>query len=202
MATVRLPPRQRGTRPSRSGQSGLRGRGMGRSQRDGPVRASRRGNLGESVRVHAPAQTVQNGRIVHEVVVDEDEHQQGGPESPCEFIVVRQLVDLAGAPDPERRGRDVQMAKFLGGEFLQPNRGRDAIVIEGRERVKTLSGNRRPRCVTSVIANRSATPLPGYPLNTIAIETAWSGSPCPVNRTGGPPVVGKEQLWNLVAKLR
>ena len=83
---------------------------MGRSQRDGPVRASRCGNRGESVRVHASVQTVQNWRIFHEVVVDEDEHQQGGLESPCEFVVVRQLVDLAGALDPERRGRDVQMA--------------------------------------------------------------------------------------------
>ena len=83
---------------------------MGRSQRDGPVRASRRGNLGESVRVHSLAQTVQDWRIFQEVVVDEDEHQQGGPESPCEFVVVRQLVDLTGAEDPERRGRDVQMA--------------------------------------------------------------------------------------------
>ena len=85
------------------------GRWGGRSVRV-PVRASRRGNLGESVRIHSPLQPVQDGRIVHEVVVDEDEHQQGGPESPCELVVVRQLVDLAGVHDPERRGRDVQMA--------------------------------------------------------------------------------------------
>ena len=38
---------------------------------------------------------------------------------PGEFVVVRQLVDLAGAGNAERRGRDVQMAQFLGGELLQ-----------------------------------------------------------------------------------
>ena len=40
---------------------------------------------------------------------------------PRKFVVVRQLVDLSGAGEPERRGRDVQMAQFPGGEFLQPN---------------------------------------------------------------------------------
>ena len=75
----------------------------------------------ESVRVHSLAQAFQDWRVVHEVVVHEDEHQQGGPEMPGEFVVVRQLADLAGAGHPERRGRDVQMWEFLGGELLQPN---------------------------------------------------------------------------------
>ena len=46
---------------------------------------------------------------------------RAGRRIPREFVVVRQLVDLAGAGDPERRGRDVQMAEFLGRKFLQPN---------------------------------------------------------------------------------
>ena len=60
-------------------------------------------------------------RIVHEVVVHEDEDQQGGPQIAGEFVVVRQLADLAGAGHPERRGRNVQMWEFLGGELLQQN---------------------------------------------------------------------------------
>ena len=101
----------RGVRmPGWDGQSGLLGIGIGRSQRDDPVRASCRGNSGESVRVQSLAQPLQNWRIVHEVVVHEHEDQQRGAQIPREFVVVRQLVDLAGAGDPERRGRDVQMA--------------------------------------------------------------------------------------------
>ena len=40
---------------------------------------------------------------------------------PRELVVVRQLADLAGAVDAERRRRDVQMAQFPSGELLQPN---------------------------------------------------------------------------------
>ena len=68
-------------------------------------------NLGESVRVHSPVQSFQDGRIVHEVVIHEDEHYQSWSQMPCEFVVVCQLVDLAGAGDPKRRGRNVQMGR-------------------------------------------------------------------------------------------
>ena len=111
----------RGVAPRRR-QPGRSGRpGMGRPQRDGPIRAPRRGNMPKSVRIHSHVQPTQDWRVVHEVVGDEDEHHQGGAEMPRELVVVRQLVDLAGGMEAERRRRDVQAGQLPGGHLFQPN---------------------------------------------------------------------------------
>ena len=75
------------------------------------------------VRVHLLAQgeRVQQRGIVREVVVDEHEHHEPRAQAPRVLVVVRQLVDLPGASEPERRGGHLQVRQPPGGQGLEPD---------------------------------------------------------------------------------
>lgn len=94
---------------------------IGRPQREDAVLLPCRSQERRVVWVDARSQGGQDGRIISEVVANEDEHHQPRVDVPREFVVICNLIDLAGIFAPEGRGGNIQVGQTMGGQVFEPD---------------------------------------------------------------------------------